>query len=68
MTQQTTGSKKPKMTAKEKYDHLEEKKLKIENETLALYAKIDELRKKSGALEAEIRDAFKAYLNERKTK
>jgi hypothetical protein len=56
------------MTAKEKYDHLEEKKLKIENETLALYAKIDELRKKSGALEAEIRDAFKAYLNERKTK
>lgn len=66
MTPQTTGSKKPKMTAKEKYHHLEDKKLKIEAETVALYARIDELRKKSGALEVEIKEAYKRYQIERK--
>lgn len=56
------------MTAKEKYHHLEDKKDKIEAESVQLYARIDELRKKSGALEIEIQDAYKKYQLERKTK
>jgi hypothetical protein len=66
MTQQTTGFKKPKPTAKEKYHQLEDKKIRIEAETLTLYQRIDALRRKSGQLEAEIRDAYKAMVQERK--
>lgn len=63
---QTTGSKKPKQTAKEKYEMLEAKKDKYTAETQALYARIDELRKKVGQLEPEIQVAFKQYMSERK--
>lgn len=62
----TQPVKKPKMTAKERYHYLEEKQIKIEAETQALYAKIDDLRKKSGVLDAEIREAYTRYKLENK--
>ena len=68
MTRQTTGYKKLNMTTKEKYDLLEDKKEKLVSETKALYAKIDLLRVKAGVLEQEIKDAYRKYIQEVKTK
>jgi len=60
--------KKTKMTAKEKYESLENKKEKYTAETLSLYARIDELRKKGGILEQEIQAAYNILKIERRAK
>ena len=64
--QQTTGSKKQKPTARERYEQLEAKKDKYAAEMQGLYIRIDELRKKIGMIEPEIKAAYKQHLQERK--
>lgn len=68
MTQQTTGSKKPKPTAKERWEQLEEKKEKAVQEYAHLFARVDACRLKINKIDAECRDAYKDYLRELKNK
>lgn len=68
MTQQTTGSKKPKPTAKERWEQLEDKKEKLVQEYAHLFARVDAQRLKINKIDAECREAHKDYLRELKNK
>lgn len=56
------------MTAQEKYEALEAKKIKYETEYANLYARIDALRVKMNQTEKEAQEAFKRYMSEKKIK
>lgn len=66
--QHNSGYKKQNMSAREKYEALENKKEKLTAESQALYARIDILRVKLNQLEAETQEAFKKIRQEIKPK